>query len=146
MPAGPSRDLESNRHMAGRRRIIPPGGNQHDVEAAVARLKLRPDGDVSRRGTGDPPALAGEERFRRLGDIRPCLDLDEGQDGPTPGDDVDLPRGGAVVAGKDAIAHQAQGQQRQALRLPAAAPGPLALRFHSFPSAPGRAESWRARA
>src|SRR6478736_794528 len=78
-----------------------PGGHQNDVETAAAGLKLRPEGEISRRGPGDPPALARKQRFRRRGDIRPRLDLDEGQDGPAPGDDVDLARGGAVIAGED---------------------------------------------
>src|SRR5262249_19252447 len=80
-----------------------PGGDQDNIEPADAGLQIGPGREEPFGRPGDAPALAGEKRFRRPAEIRPGLDLDEGQDGAAPGYDVDLPRRCAMAMGDDLI-------------------------------------------
>ena len=105
----------------------------------ITSKRQRQDWSSGRRARYPAAARAIRRRWRARSDsaatVRSAraLTSTKARMRPAPGDNVDLARCRAVIAGKDAIARQAERQQRQALRLPAAAPGLLALKLHPPP-------------
>ncbi len=85
----------------------PPGSEQHDVEPQIAAGTVGPARDEYGR-TNESPALMRAQRFESLREVRPCLDLDNGNDPTAPGQNIDLARRRTQPVGQQAIAAQPQ--------------------------------------
>lgn len=79
-----------------------PGCDEHHIEALVVRRQVRLALEKCGGRTGDALLLASGDGLGCRCDIAARLHLDEGDDAPAHGDDVELPDGMARAPRQDA--------------------------------------------
>jgi hypothetical protein len=103
--------------------------DQHDVESQRQLGQVGPRQQKGRRGAGDAAALARQHGGGGAGEVAAGLDLDDREDAPAPGEDVDFARWTAPVGGDDSPAAQPQMPAAQKFgelsATPGATPGPI---------------------